>query len=162
MEFISQYRRFTKLPEPEMKKTDLSLLVKNVIKLMDENLKLKSIGVKHEIHSGIKISCDKKMIEQVFINILKNAIESFGDNKKEKRIEVNLQKKGGRSQLKISDNGKGIPKEFIEDIFVPFFSTKESGSGIGLSLSRQIMKLHGGLIYVQSEKNIGTEVTCIL
>jgi len=161
MKFISQYRQFTKLPIPDLKKVQLGSLVKNVLKLMEDELHSNNIGVKLHLQSIVILDCDKKMIEQVIINILRNSIESFINDTKNKKIEINLLKGENSVQLNIQDTGSAIPKEIIEDIFIPFFSTKEKGSGIGLSLSRQIMKLHGGAISINSKIGVGTEVSLI-
>ena len=87
-------------------------------------------------------------MEQVCINLLKNSIEAI-DNQKGK-IKLRALRKNDKTVLLIQDNGKGIPQELMDQLFVPFFTTKEQGSGIGLSLARQIMRLHGGTISVHS------------
>jgi len=159
IEFISQYRQFTKLPIPDFKEVQLDLLIKNVLKLMEDEMHSNNIDVELNLQSSVILDCDKKMIEQVIINILRNSIESFNIDSNYKKIEINLLKDDNSIQLKIKDTGSAIPKEILEDIFVPFFSTKENGSGIGLSLSRQIIKLHGGAISINSETGIGTKVS---
>ena len=105
----------------------------------------------------LTISADKNMIEQVLINLLKNAIQSFEDQP-EKRIEFKayLNEKS-RTVISITDNGTGIDPEALDKIFIPFFTTKKTGSGIGLSLSRQIMRQHQGTLTVKSTVGKGTE-----
>ena len=97
------------------------------------------------------------MIEQVLINLIKNAMQAF-DEQTEKKIELKAYTSDkGRPVIMVSDNGPGIDPEAMEKIFIPFFSTKKSGSGIGLSLSRQIMRVHEGRISVKSVLGEGTE-----
>ena len=100
---------------------------------------------------------DKNMIEQVLINLIKNAIQAF-DEQTDRKIELTAYiSDKGRPVVSVKDNGSGIDPEAQEKIFIPFFSTKKSGSGIGLSLSRQIMRVHEGRITVKSTLGEGTE-----
>ena len=97
------------------------------------------------------------MLIQVIINLVKNASEAHNEqdtqaNSKAKII-VSAYKKGKITEIKVSDNGAGIPKEIQNEIFIPFFTTKDSGSGIGLSYSRQILRAHGGSLLCQSKTN---------
>ena len=105
----------------------------------------------------LTIMADKNMIEQVVINLIKNAIQAF-ENGEEKLIELkaSLTEKS-RPVISIKDNGTGIDPEAMEKIFIPFFTTKKTGSGIGLSLSRQIMRQHQGTLTVKSTVGKGTE-----
>jgi len=96
-------------------------------------------------------------MEQVCINLIKNSIEAI-DNQKGK-IKLSALRKNDKTVLTIEDNGKGIPQELMDQVFVPFFTTKEQGSGIGLSLAQQIMRLHGGTISVHSIPNKETSFT---
>jgi Signal transduction histidine kinase regulating C4-dicarboxylate transport system len=98
------------------------------------------------------------MIEQVLINLLKNAIEALADTP-DPRLEMIGRYDESAVLIEVTDNGPGIIKEALEHIFVPFYSTKRTGSGIGLSLSRQIMQMHGGTITVESEPNVKTTFT---
>lgn len=108
---------------------------------------------------GIKLSADKTMIEQVLINLVKNATEAVQD-KQEKLIILRayLDEKS-RARIDVEDNGNGMTSEALTKVLIPFFTTKKTGSGIGLSLSRQIMRLHQGSISVQSELGAGTTFT---
>ncbi len=99
----------------------------------------------------LEIIADEKQIAQVLINLVKNADEALKDQENGKisiKAEIN---KNDRTQISVTDNGQGIPGDLLDKIFVPFFSTKENGSGIGLSLSRQIMQMHGGTLKVESQ-----------
>jgi two-component system, NtrC family, nitrogen regulation sensor histidine kinase NtrY len=103
------------------------------------------------------VLADKTMIEQVLINLIKNAIQAF-DDQPDKKLELMARgTEKGRALISVKDNGSGIDAEAQEKIFIPFFSTKKTGSGIGLSLSKQIMRQHEGRITVKSELGKGTE-----
>jgi signal transduction histidine kinase len=110
-----------------------------------------------EVQSNeMMVQADKTMIEQVLINLIKNAIQAF-DNQTEKKIVLSAHINEGHVIISVRDNGNGIDADALERIFVPFFTTKKTGSGIGLSLSRQIMRQHGGQITVRSKLGEGTE-----
>lgn len=101
------------------------------------------------------LHADPNLIEQVIINLLLNAKDALLD-KPNARIMLSAEESNGRLVIKVSDNGRGIPQEVTDKIFVPFFSTKTNGSGIGLSLSKQIMLMHKGNIHFASRENEGT------
>jgi signal transduction histidine kinase len=109
----------------------------------------------------LTIMIDAEQIEQVILNLIKNAIEALDENDetdKEKRLKIKAWKNPeGESYISIEDNGPGIEEEAQKKIFIPFFTTKKHGSGIGLSLSKQIMRHHKGNISVKSVMNAGTE-----
>jgi two-component system nitrogen regulation sensor histidine kinase NtrY len=121
--------------------------------LTDRNIQL-SISVYPE---DLTLSADKNMVEQVLINLLRNAIQSF-DEQDTKVIEIKASVNDkSRPVISVKDNGTGIDPEAMEKIFIPFFTTKKTGSGIGLSLSRQIMRQHQGTLTVKSTVGKGTE-----
>jgi nitrogen fixation/metabolism regulation signal transduction histidine kinase len=154
--FINQYKRLTKLPPMEMKKVDVQSLFDRIEYLFREQLAEKNIGFDTSVIGSGEFLGDQKMIEQVLINLIKNAIEALEgtDNRK---IGLKGYTDGeGRVTIQVSDNGPGIPQDHIEQVFVPFFTTKEKGSGIGLSLSKQIMRQHKGEIYLQTDESKGT------
>ena len=123
--------------------------------LMEKQIQL-DISVYPE---DLTLSADKNMIEQVLINLLKNAIQSFEDaGDKTITLKAHVNEKS-RPVISIRDNGTGIDPEALEKIFIPFYTTKKTGSGIGLSLSRQIMRQHGGTLTVKSTLGEGTEFT---
>jgi two-component system, NtrC family, nitrogen regulation sensor histidine kinase NtrY len=99
----------------------------------------------------LEVLADKKQISQVLINLVKNAKEALKDRGNGKITLTGKINRNGRPQITVADNGPGIPNELMDKIFVPFFTTRESGSGIGLSLSRQIMLLHGGNLKIVSK-----------
>ena len=122
----------------------------------------------HRIHinsnvilNDLEINADEKLIEQVLINLLKNDVEA-GKNKDDFKIELSGSEEMGNVKIEISDNGPCISSEVIDNIFVPFFTTKKDGSGIGLSLSKQILRKHGGNIEVISKEATGATFTVTL
>jgi signal transduction histidine kinase len=158
MRFVEDYRKLTKIPTPVFKPILLNnwlnairLLMKN--RLDEENVMLR-ITKKGSLEEFIG---DEKMWNQVMINRLNNAIDALKSAKKNKKIIVSVSEDAaGRLRISITDNGKGIPAEEMDKIFIPFYTTKENGSGIGLSLSRKIMRLHRGSISVSSKPDVQT------
>jgi two-component system nitrogen regulation sensor histidine kinase NtrY len=111
------------------------------------------------IPDNLELSADEQLIEQVLINLLKNAIQAL-EKTENPRIELRaFTDLNGKILIQVSDNGQGILPEVLDKIFVPFFTTKQKGSGIGLSLSRQILRLHGGTLTAHSEPDIKTVFT---
>ena len=126
---------------------------------MKTELKKTNINFRIECSSEyLTIQADLEMIEQVLINLLKNAIEALGETE-QPTLELIGRYDGSAILIEVIDNGQGIIKEAIDHIFVPFYTTKRTGSGIGLSLSRQIMQMHNGSITVESEPEIRTVFT---
>ncbi|HEX8039845.1 MAG TPA: ATP-binding protein [Chryseosolibacter sp.] len=159
IKFIDAYREYTSLPKPKMTVVRLKDLIEKVSQLMKPELKKTNIKFQSTCESDyLTIQADVEMIEQVLINLLKNAIEALADTAKPE-----LQLSGGYEEsgvkIEVIDNGPGIIKEALEHIFVPFYTTKRTGSGIGLSLSRQIMQMHNGSITVESEPEVKTVFT---
>jgi nitrogen fixation/metabolism regulation signal transduction histidine kinase len=159
IKFIDAYREYTSLPKPKMATVRLKDLIEKVAQLMKTELKKTKIDFHYEWSSEyLTIQADLEMIEQVLINLLKNAIEALAETENPKLI---LSGRYDENAIKIEviDNGPGIIKEALEHIFVPFYTTKRTGSGIGLSLSRQIMQMHNGSLSVESEPDIKTTFT---
>jgi len=153
--FVNAYRDYTNLPEPDKRPTDVKSLVQNTTALLKNDF-LKSNVALEVIHAetSIELNIDYQLIEQVLINILKNALEVV-ENKENAKVKLEISMHGELVTVSISDNGAGITPEATEKIFMPFFSTKNRGSGIGLSLSKQIMQLHGGDILLETELGKG-------
>lgn len=156
IKFIDAYREYTSLPQPHIKTVRLKDLIDKVGQLMKPQLKKTSIQFTSTCHSEyLTVQADEEMIEQVLINLVKNAIESLGNTENgEVTIKGNFDENS--VYIDVADNGPGIIKEALSRIFVPFFTTKKSGSGIGLSLSRQIMQMHNGTLTVESTPYVKT------
>jgi signal transduction histidine kinase len=159
IKFIDAYREYTSLPHPKIKTVRLKDLIEKVAQLMRTELKKTTIQFTYSYESEyLTIQADEEMIEQVLINLVKNAVEALAGLENGK-IELNGKYSESAVVIEVKDNGPGIIKEAMDRIFVPFFTTKKTGSGIGLSLSRQIMQMHNGSLSVESEQDSKTVFT---
>lgn len=151
MSFVQSYRTLLSVPEPDKEIIDAQKLLGKVLVLIQQEGSNTNVEIKLQIKpENLELFVDSKQIMQVLINLGKNAMQSL-DNKEGGLIKISAGvNKANKKQIMISDNGPGIAPELIEEIFVPFFTTKNSGTGIGLSLSKQIMQLHGGSLMVHS------------
>lgn len=156
--FIENYRKLTRIPKPDFKIVSVKDLFERVEHLMKDQLEAHAIKLAIQIDPlSLELTADPALIEQVLINLCKNAVEALNGVDRPK-IKLKAGTDGlGNPVIKVIDNGKGIPDEVTERIFIPFFTTKPQGSGIGLSLSRQIIRLHKGTIGVTSTPNEKTE-----
>jgi nitrogen fixation/metabolism regulation signal transduction histidine kinase len=152
--FIENYRELTRIPKPDFKIVPVKDLFERVEHLMKDQIELNAIEFSMKIDpKSLEITADPGLIEQVLINLCKNAVEAV-DGISNPRIKLKAVTDGrGNPVIKVADNGKGITEEVAEKIFIPFFTTKQQGSGIGLSLSRQIMRQHKGTLSVSSTPN---------
>jgi PAS domain S-box-containing protein len=157
MNFVENYRKFTKLPEPEFSEIDLSVLVENTLMAAAAFEGYGNFKITRKMADNIKVITDEKLLSQVIINLLKNACEALGAANIEKpELIIGLSSNTTGTRLEITNNGPGIPAEIREQIFVPFYTTKENGSGVGLSLSKQIMLKMGGDVILYSRKDTTT------
>jgi two-component system, NtrC family, nitrogen regulation sensor histidine kinase NtrY len=156
MTFVDRYRTISTVPLPRLEMIDLSKLISDVLLLMENELSRVKVRFAHR---STDVKVDPSLVEQVIINVLKNALSAVAE-KTEPQIQIELTSDDKFVTVSVSDNGKGIPSNVIGKIFIPFFTTRENGSGIGLTLSRQIMHRHGGTIEIRSEEGKGT--TCVL
>lgn len=149
--FVESYRKLTRLPKPEKNVIHLKEFLERILILNKPELDGLEVSISaSSISPDLTILADEKMIAQVLINLIKNAKEALTQTKNGWIQLLAGIDKQGRTEICVKDNGPGIPEELLDEIFVPFFTTRESGSGIGLSLSRQIMRLHGGALAVRS------------
>jgi nitrogen fixation/metabolism regulation signal transduction histidine kinase len=156
--FVDDYKTITDIPRPDIKKIKVSELIDEILVLLKDSVLDKDIDLKIAINpKDLVVNLDKKMIEQVLINLIKNAVHSLEDHP-HPRIIITSERIDNRISLIIEDNGCGIPFNMLDYIFMPFFTTKKGGSGIGLTLSRQIMKIHNGSINIVSIEGEGTKV----
>jgi nitrogen fixation/metabolism regulation signal transduction histidine kinase len=153
MSFVENYRKFTRLPEPHFKPVDLSGLIERALIAASAYPGFPKISIRKSIPGKMMILSDEQLLSQVILNLLKNASEALiDDDIKTPFISIKLTQYGNNIKLEIANNGPPIPPEIKEQIFVPFYTTKENGSGIGLSLSRQIVLQMGGDITVSESK----------
>jgi nitrogen fixation/metabolism regulation signal transduction histidine kinase len=157
MNFVVGYRKLTKIAQRELKTAEISALINHAIRLYTHSNENPSATISCDIEH-IKLEIDELLIEQAIINLLKNAAEA-ADQDRPLTVEVIGKKiSPTRFLLTIKDNGVGIPEDKLRQVMVPFFTTKKSGTGIGLPLSRQIMELHGGLLQIESQPGKGTTI----
>lgn len=159
LRFVNAYKDLTKTPEIVLAQVDIGGLIKQVLSLLNTELERKKIILdKSGVGDHLMAKGDASWLEQVLINIIRNAMDAL-ENIESPKIEISAFQYGGDNCIIIRDNGEGMDKETLDNIFVPFFTTKKNGTGVGLSLSRQIMKLHRGSLSVASEMGKGTVVT---
>jgi len=152
LHFVDAYRNLTLIPQPNFQVVAIKELFDRIEKLMQTNIREKGIAFTVKVEPDmLEVTADPELIEQVLINLLLNALQAL-ENQQKPQIQLLARLDDrGHILIQVSDNGPGISSENREKIFVPFYSTKDGGSGIGLSLSRQIMRLHNGTINVYSE-----------
>jgi nitrogen fixation/metabolism regulation signal transduction histidine kinase len=157
-DFIARFRQVSSLPKPNLTPYNLTDMLKRIVSLHQQQAQTQQITFKLNIQSQQLVMLDSSQIEQVLVNLVKNALDVLSLSKtystsptEAPNIQLTLaQNTSQQLYVEVSDNGPGISEHVVDMIFVPFFTTKQQGSGIGLSLSRQIMLNHGGdLIYVQ-------------
>jgi nitrogen fixation/metabolism regulation signal transduction histidine kinase len=159
--FLDAYANLYRTPEFRPEPTDIKALLQRIAALFKEEAEAQSARLEVDLPgTELMLHMDAKMIEQVLINLVKNALDAV---KEEGAGEINIsaRKKQKKTVLSVKDTGSGIPQDQMESIFVPFFSTKESGTGIGLSFSQHIMRMHGGQIRVSSVPGTGSEFQLI-
>jgi signal transduction histidine kinase len=134
------------------------VLLQKVENFFSEVMEQQNINFLINCDENIQIVADEKMLEQVMINLVKNALEALKDSK-DPQIETSCYQEDDSLLISVSDNGEGIPQDKLEQVFIPFFTTRIDGSGIGLSLCKQIIQMHDGQIDIQSEKGKGSTVS---
>jgi signal transduction histidine kinase len=168
--FVDSYRSLTQLPKPEFINVNIeefferiTIIINSYLDSEEDKNDIRPVITTSVTPANLTLMADDKLLAQVFINVVKNAIEAFGERNKMNEIAIDASRNDeGRVIITVKDNGPGMDAEILEKIFVPFFTTKESGSGIGLSLSRQIMRIHNGNITSDSIPGEGTTITLIM
>jgi len=157
LKFTESYRSLNKITKLDLTRIRVRNLFENLNNLMRPTLEKKKIELEIILRDpALAIEADINLIEQVLINLLVNAIEAVKDSE-EPRIILSAEiQSNNKTLVKVTDNGLGMPPELLDKIFIPFFSTRKTGSGIGLSLCKQIMLLHKGNIQVQSSEGKGS------
>ncbi len=146
LSLVERYKILSRLPSPNFKQISINSLVGNVVALLKPEASEKSIAINLMVSDPeITAVADEQMLSQVLINVIRNAIDATkeADNN---LIDISVKKVESRAEIRVTDYGKGITADELNKVFIPFYTTKPNGSGIGLSLSRQIMRLHKGQI----------------
>jgi nitrogen fixation/metabolism regulation signal transduction histidine kinase len=166
IDFVNKFRSLTKLPTPKFEEVKVAELIGGIEMLKRNELAEKNIQLQISLDDEtMVIVCDRSLIEHVLINLVNNAADALiqkNENSDKLIILKSFISENQRSVICVIDNGPGIPEKLQEEIFIPFFTTKEEGSGIGLSLARQIMRLHGGSITANSKPEVETIFSLIL
>jgi signal transduction histidine kinase len=174
MSFVSSYRQLTRLPDPEKKTIRLDSLFADVSRVAAIDWQEQGLSLlTHVEPEQLEVKADRKMLEQVLINLLKNAGQALVQvhskalvQAQQRADSLSVTMKGslnrrGHVIVEVADNGPGIPEDVIDRIFVPFYTTKRDGSGVGLALSRQVMIAHGGTITFANQPGGGAKFTLI-
>ena len=163
MNFVDNYRKFTKLPAPKFNEINLSTFIENNLLVASTFPNFNTIKLDKSIQKNLVAKTDEKLLSQVIINLFKNACEALVlGNTKEPKLKIKLLQSNSSTKIEISNNGPAIAPEIREQIFIPFFTTKENGTGVGLSLSKQIMLKMNGDILLSKTKNAMTTFTIVL
>ncbi|WPP48811.1 sensor histidine kinase [Catalinimonas niigatensis] len=150
--FVEDYRKLARIPQPQKEAFALKELFEAIHRLMRAELQKQHIElITSVLPDDLHLNADRKQIEQILINLLSNSIQAL-EHAAAPQINLSAYEDHAQIVVEVSDNGAGIEEDKLDQIFVPFFSTKEKGSGIGLSLSRNIMSLHGGTIKASSQR----------
>ena len=157
MEFVQSYRRFSRLPEPAMATVELKPLLKRVIQLSSAETAAENIDWALDVEpQTLTLQADSDQLEQVLINLVSNAIQAVRQ-KPDPAIHINARiNRDSRTVVEVKDNGPGVPQDRREQIFVPYFSTRRGGTGVGLALTRQVMSAHGGSVSVSDNPGGGS------
>ena len=157
-EFVIKYKKASSIPVPDKCVLNVAEIISGVTALMKEEIDRHKINLNIIVPDrSLTLTGDRNLIGQVLINIIRNSIDA-SENSDLKEIFIEVRHNDGKTIISITDKGEGISKENLDRIFLPFFTTRKNGSGIGLSLSRQIIRLHGGTLALWSETGKGTRV----
>jgi len=157
MDFVRHYHSLTHLPIPVLEEVQLSPFLEKILSLIDPECKKNDISVKLDVRESIQISLDPQLTEQVLLNLIRNSIRALEGIGSGKSISITAGRDVAGVQISVRDNGCGIDIDNMDNIFIPFYTTSDKGSGIGLSFAKQIMRLHNGQISVKSDKGKGAE-----
>jgi nitrogen fixation/metabolism regulation signal transduction histidine kinase len=160
LHFVNTYRNLTRIPKPNFKVCSVLELFNNIAKLLEDEFARCNVElVIHVEPESLQFTADDQLMEQVLINLVKNSLHALAGRSDGRIKLLGMLNKRGRVTLQVTDNGKGILQDVLDKIFIPFFTTKPSGSGIGLSLSKQILRLHNATITAHSEPDKETVFT---
>jgi nitrogen fixation/metabolism regulation signal transduction histidine kinase len=159
--FVSSYRQLLGLPDPERSRFSVSALFEDVARMSDAAWNDQNVQLTQSINPGsLELVADRNLLEQVLLNLLNNAAQAIGEDSGTIELSARL---NGRGQMciEVKDDGPGIPDEVAARMFVPFYTTRKDGSGVGLALSRQIMNAHGGSISFSRPEGGGARFTLV-
>jgi nitrogen fixation/metabolism regulation signal transduction histidine kinase len=160
-QFVESYRKLAMLPSPKKVKIELSKWIENGFQIMASIFKKEQIEVVNIIAFDRRLNIDPQQMEQVLINLLTNCIYALKETEK-KQIVISAEVKEKRIFIMITDNGKGIEKEIESKIFLPFFTTRKEGAGIGLTLSKSIVEAHGGYLAYRNDDGKTSFLICLV
>lgn len=160
-QFVESYRKLAMLPSPKKEKVELSTLIDDCLQIMAPIFKQYNIEIKNIISLKRWLEIDKNQIEQVLINLLTNSIYALSE-KNEKQITIAAEVKEKRVFITITDIGIGIDPKIKDKIFLPFFTTRKEGAGIGLTLSKSIIESHGGYLAFQNDNEETSFIICLV
>lgn len=148
----NEFSNFAKMPSPVLENVELIQTIKNVISIFEQE----GVSILFDANVPVlEMNADKDQIIRAINNLLQNSIQAF-DSNENGVIKIKLEVQETICKITISDNGKGIPEDRQNKVFVPYFTTKSTGTGIGLSITKQIIENHNGKIYFESKENSGT------
>ncbi|WP_294962757.1 HAMP domain-containing sensor histidine kinase [uncultured Flavobacterium sp.] len=159
--FVENYRKLAMLPTPNKQMTPINALFEDCLRIMSPILKEERIELINEIHSSRSILIDKNQMEQVIINLITNSIHALKE-KTEKKLLISSYTENNRFFIVIADNGKGVDAEIRDKVFLPFFTTRKDGAGIGLTFSKNIIEAHGGYLSYQTDEDKTSFVICLI
>jgi nitrogen fixation/metabolism regulation signal transduction histidine kinase len=161
LDFVKDYRTISNVPIPSLSKINLKKFLFSIELLMKPVIEEAGITLKlSHIPNNATILADSKLIEQVLINLINNSIHAL-EGMENPTVTINCVIDSDKTIIMITDNGKGIEEKIMNQIFIPFYTTKKNGSGIGLSLSKNILKKHGGNLLVSSDPRKHTTFSLI-
>jgi len=159
--FVENYHAINHLPQPVLSLIPIGAFLSQIEMIMHEEFRKNKAEVEILVAPpNLTLHADERLVSQILINLIRNALQALTETP-QKRIKISAFQMEDQIRILVTDNGKGIPPELLDSVFVPFYTTREEGSGIGLSLSREIMKLHGGGIRVHSVPGKETTFTLL-
>lgn len=159
--FVENYRKLAMLPTPNKQMTPINALFEDCLRIMNPILKAENIELINEINSSRSILIDKNQMEQVIINLITNSIHALKE-KSEKKLILSSYTENNRFFIVISDNGRGVDSAIQDKVFLPFFTTRKDGAGIGLTLSKNIVEAHGGYLSYNTDEEKTDFVICLI
>nr|WP_230470618.1 ATP-binding protein [Flavobacterium cheongpyeongense] len=159
--FVENYRKLAMLPTPTKEMIPINSLFEDCLRVMNPILKTENIELINNTHSSRSILIDKNQMEQVIINLITNSIYALKE-KTQKKLFVSSYTENNRFFISISDNGKGIDPEIQDKVFLPFFTTRKDGAGIGLTLSKNIIEAHGGYLNYHTDEDKTSFIICLI